>query len=436
MAYDDNHYVPKLVLRRYGDKINYYNLKTKQLYVRRSIDNCYYRRKLYPIDIELKIRDIEGRFGDLLNNKILKAEKELILSRDELTLIKKFLIIEMFRVPDALVEHPESKHNPNFSSKLYGFQEKIIEEESYSEYIFRTIRTVIDSYDYEDYLKNPNKTYEGAKWFILVNSCYLTFWDSTESNEDFLITDRGMTCEHEKSRFAFERLGFNEELVKNGFIFSKLNDTSLNEEQKNIYFYLMNMSSFVYANYYIFSIAETRMIGLINPWYRLWFDDNKIKVIGSTPDVYPCMLSKQAMNVNRNDYVNLAEVDGKIVYYKDDKDKYIYDIKYLQFEDVCLINMMMLDRIYEFLGFVNTSKIIRSLTVYNNLKYKLNDYEKLQTELEKLGYDFPKNKKYTLLADEIPKISFTKEEQKYINLMIDLKNKINDFNNKKNNDII
>lgn len=436
MAYKNNHFVPRLVLRRYGDKINYYNLKSNKYFTNKNIENCFSQKKIYPIDVELKLGEIEGRFGDLLNNKILKADDELVLYRNELTLIKKFLMIEMFRVPDALVEHPESKHNPDFCSKLYGFEEKTIENESYSEYIFRTIRTIIDSNDIEDYLKNPDKTYEGAKWFLLFNSCYLTFWDSTESNEDFLITDRGMTCEHEKTRFAFEQYGFKEELIKKGYIFSKMRDMKLSKQQKKEYSNIMNLSSFVYANYYMFSISETRMIGLINPWYRLWFDQEKIKVFGSTPDVYPCMLSKQAMAVNRNDYVKQMVIDGISYYLKDDKDKYIYDIKYLQFEDVCLINAMMLDRTFEILGFVNSNKIIRSLTVYNNIKHGLNDFKGLQVILENLGYDFPKSKKYQMEADRITGINFTEEEQKYINVMFDLKNKINDFKNKKNNDII
>lgn len=424
MPYENNHFVPRLVLRRYGNKINYYNLKTNKLYMNKNIDNCFAQKNLYPLELELELGKLESKFADLLNNRILNANDKIILSREELVLIKKFLLIEMFRVPDALVERAEIRKNPGFNSKLYGFNEKIIEGETYSEYVFRTIRTIINSNDIDEYIKNEDKTFEGAKWFNLVNSCYLTFWDSTKSNEDFLITDRGLTCEHEKTRFAFERYGFHEELIKEGFVLSKMLDSNLGHEQFSNYNQILRLSSYVFANYYMFSISETRMIGLINPWYRMWFDEQLINVLGGTPDVYPCMLSKEAMKANYCKYVNQRNEDGFVTY--DKNDEYIYDIKYLGFDDVCIINVMMLDRTYELLGFVNSKRIIRSLAVYNHLKVKLNDLSGLQKELETYGYDFPKSVEYLKKADKITRISFTEEEQKYINYIFGLKNKMKD----------
>ncbi len=425
MAYENNHFVPRLVLRRYGNKLNYFDIKNSTFKTGRRIEDVFSFKNLYPLDLELRLKDIESRFGDLLNNKILNADKELVLTRKELTLIKKFLIIEMFRVPDALVEHPNAKDSKEFSKGLYGFEEKIVEGETFEEYIFRTIRSILDSDDLESYYNNPDKTYEGFKWFKLVSSCYLTFWDSKESKEDFIITDRGLTCEHEKTRFEFEKFGFKEELIKEGFMLSKLfSPNTLTEKQKQEYFYLGELSRFVYANYYMFSISETRMIGLINPWYRLWGDSNKIKLFGGTPDVYPCMLSKEAMQVNRNEYVDKYIKDGVEQFTPNDLDKYIYDIKNLSFEDVCIINCMMLDRTYEFMGYVDSNKILRSLMVYNNLRVKLNDFKALQRELESLGYTFPNPKRYYDLINRITLISFTPAEQKYIDFMFDFRNKL------------
>lgn len=424
--YENNHYVPQLILRRYGEKINRYNLKTKEYIPYGNIKSCFKEKNLYPLDLELKLRDIESKFADLLNNKILNATDEIILYRHEIALIKKFLVLQTFRVPDALVEKPGAKDRPEFSEKLYGYKEKTIEGESFKDYIFRTMRVIIDSESLEKIPTHPDVTYEAIKWMLLYNNCYLTFWDSKESGEDFIITDRGMTCEHEKTRFQFEHLGLKEELIKEGYMLSHIMDPSTSKDMKEKYLLEGEKSRFVYANYYMFSISENRMIGLINPWYRLHFDENRIKWFNGTPDVFPCMLSKEALEPNTNRYVNQNKsIDGAFYgNYFDPKDEYIYKIKDLSFKDVCIINCMMLDRVSSVVGFVDTKRIVKSLNVYTNLYVHLNDYSELKRILFENGYDFPKTKKLMDIAFGITYINFTPEEQKYINFIINLKNKM------------
>ena len=427
-GYENNHYVPRLVLRRYGDRINKYNLKTKEYIVSGNIKSAFNEKNLYPEELEKRLASIEGKFADLLNNKLLKEPEKIVLHRDEIWLIKKFLVLEMFRVPDALSEHRTVKDSPEFSSAAYGFKEKKIDGESYRDYIFRTMNVIIDANSFDDIIKNPNKTYESAKWFLLYNNCYLTFWDSTNSNEDFFITDRGMTCEHEKTRFEFEQYGFKEELIKSGYILSKVFDESLPQNQKDAYFELMEKSRFVYANYYMFSISATRMIGLINPWYRLHFDNDLVKKLG-VPEVYPCMLSKEALETNTVKYINQFKIDnGTFDPEKDfdSKDEYIYNVKYISFEDVCIINCMMLDRAYEMIGFAEANKIKKSLNIYTKLLVKLNDYNALKEKLINDGYDFSNSKKYNDFAFEITHIKFTPEELKYINKMFELQKMLKD----------
>ena len=424
MKYENNHYVPQLILRKYGTKINRYNLKTKEYFINKNIEKSFSVKNLYPKDLEKKLSKVECEFARLLNNKILSAEKKVILFRDEIALIKKFLVLQTFRVPDAFNKCENSNTNSDFNEKLYGFKEKIITNETYKDYIIRTMNVIIDCKDIYEVLNHPNKTYEAVKWCLLYKNCYITIWDSKESGEDFFITDRGMTCEHEKTRFCFEKFGIKEELIKTGYLLSKIFDTSLSEQEKSIYANIYNLSRFVYANYYMFSISETRMIGLINPWFRLHFDQEKTKILNGIPDVFPCMLSREAMKSNSNKYINAINGEACISLEQiNSKDEYIYEIKNLTQNDVFIINCLMLDRTNEMLGFVNTNKIIRSLNIYSKLNIHLNDFSDLKSKLENLGYDFPDSEKYIKIAFDFTKIDFTKEEQKYINFMFNFTKK-------------
>ncbi len=112
--------------------------------VDRNIKSAFSEKNLYPEELEKRLASVEGRFGDLLNNKLLKEQEKIILHRDEIWLIKKFLVLEMFRVLDALNENRTVKDSPEFSSMTYGFTEKKIEGESYRDYVFRTMNVIID----------------------------------------------------------------------------------------------------------------------------------------------------------------------------------------------------------------------------------------------------------------------------------------------------
>ena len=423
--YENNHFVPRLNLRRYGEKINRYNLKTKEYLPYGNIKNAFSAKNIYPVELEKALATVEGKFADILANKVLVANEEVALTRKEIWHIKKYLALLMFRVPKSINDERSYKDSEQYLEKILGVKAKRISNESPQDYTFRTMKAIIDAVDYDDLLKNPNITYDALKWMTLYKNCYLTIWDSKESREDFFITDIGMTCEHEKTRFAFEKQGFKEELIKSGFIASKMADSTVDKDQKQIYAGLGQLSTLVGANYYMFSISETRMIGMINPWFRLFFDENKINALGGVPDVCPCLLTMDALETNTNEYVNQDKsINGFLdMKYLDDNDKYIYRIKNLSFKDVCIINCMMLDRADEVIGFVDAKKIFKSLNIYNNLVVKLNDYKSLVDLLYSYGYDFNNNDKMKNLALDITKIDFTANEWKYINVMFDFKNK-------------
>ena len=94
----NNHYVPRLPLRRFGDHICTYQVKTGEYRENVKPEQAFCEKGFYTDEVEEKLnRRIESQFGSLFSNKLNKAESRLELSREELRLTKKFLLISVIR---------------------------------------------------------------------------------------------------------------------------------------------------------------------------------------------------------------------------------------------------------------------------------------------------------------------------------------------------
>lgn len=417
MAFENNHYVPQFILRRFGDKLNRYNVKTGEVKVKGSLINSFSGKNIYPEWLEHMLSDLESRIANLIDNKILNANDTVTITRADNYLIKKFFAVAMLRVPDSSIN--TIKHLDSIESlKERGFKEVEKEDESVEEYSYRTLKVLLESNDIDEVYNHPEVTYEACNWMRLFNSCYLTIWDSKEVKEDFIITDCGMNCEHDKSRFLdfnFDGTVFNnskDEMIKNGYVFKKSLDFSDNDKA-TLYFNLMMNMTYVHANYYLFAVSNDRTIALINPFYRLYNDERMLEVTREEPDVWPTLLSKEAMSCNTQTYIELGK--------NNDADLFHYKVKDLSLEEVIIVNNMMLDRVYKWMGFDSSAKIVRSLNVYSMIikRFQRNNYDKLIEYLYSLGFDFPKLKKYQNICDRMTRYGFTEKEMEYIKFFYD-----------------
>lgn len=417
MAYSNNHYVPQFILRRFGTKINRYNVKTGEFKCKTSTINAFSDKDIYPEWLELLLGTIESKIADLIDKKVLTASSNVTITRKENWLIKKFFAIETLRVPGSSlysVRHLDSVER----LKQDGFKEIEISGESNLAYAYRTMKVLIESNSLEEVYNHKEVTYEACKWGTLFNNCYISIWDSSKCNEDFIITDNGMNCEHDRTRFlTFPNLcgkgpytNNNYEMLKNGYVLKCLSDSkNLNNEKETlIYFNILNRMNYVHANYYYFAVSSTRTIALINPFYRLYYDADLLHIIKRKPNVWPTLLSQDAMSSNKQTYVSNGSISQE--------DKYHYTIKDLPLEDVITINCMALDRIKRWLGFDNSSKIARSLNVYSMTpkEFQRNNYENLKEVLFSLGCDFPNTRKYREMNEKMTRSFFTKEDVEYI----------------------
>lgn len=195
-----SHYVPRLILRKFSDKLSLYNVKTGELKENIPPEHAYAMEDFYDEKTEKKLNlRIESQFGGILSNLILKCDKEISLSRMNLFLVKKFLMVSIIRsIKGEEWMHKEKSFYERCRVPA-PFKEKQIDGETSFEYWLRTINVILDTDGTpQQILNHSDKTYPAFRWACIVNSAYLAFWDAPNDREEFVITDIGMTSENEK----------------------------------------------------------------------------------------------------------------------------------------------------------------------------------------------------------------------------------------------
>ena len=83
MAY--SHYVPRFILKNFGNKISTYNIKNQKLSTNVKPENVFGEEDFYSSDVENKLnRKIESKFAKVFNNKISNIENRITLTRKDI----------------------------------------------------------------------------------------------------------------------------------------------------------------------------------------------------------------------------------------------------------------------------------------------------------------------------------------------------------------
>ena len=377
----NNHYVPRLILRKFGDKLSLYNVKTGELKENIPPEHAYAMQGFYDNETEKKLNlKIESQFGGLLSNLILKRENEISLSRANVLLIKKFLLVSMLRS----IQAEDWMQNEKYFYTLCPpapFEEKQIEGERPNEYWLRTINVILDTDGTPQQVRNhPDKTYPAYRWACIVNSAYLSFWDAPSNRDEFVITDIGMTSENEK--------GWDGVRVHNqkklDYIAKLLESTNGKSERDDLLNLLDTVTNFS-ENFQMFPISSKRMIVLISPFFKFrhFMKSSGVPV----PDLCDLTVipNEKLFEPNRNHYV-LSPIPGK-GYQNHEDDRYIYDVKTLNAGEIRYCNALFMDRIDTHLGFSSLDHAVGSIVKYKKLNdppyVPRVDYTKLYEIIEK-----------------------------------------------------
>ena len=377
----NNHYVPRLILRKFGDKLSLYNVKTGELKENIPPEHAYAIQGFYDNETEKNLNlKIESQFGGLLSNLILKGENEISLSRANVLRIKKFLLVSMIRSIQAENWMQKEKHFYSLCPPA-PFEEKQIEGESPNEYWLRTINVILDTDGTPGQVRNhPDRTYPAYRWACIVNGAYLAFWDAPSNRDEFVITDIGMTSENEKG-WDGVRVHNQKKLDYIAKLLELTKDESERENLLSLRYTVRNFSE----NFQMFPISSKRMIVLISPFYKFRYFMKSLGV--PVPDLSDLTVipNEKLFEPNRNHYV-LPQMPNQGYQYHGD-DKYIYDVKVLTTDEIRYCNALFMDRIDTHLGFSSLNHAVGSIVKYKKLNdppyVPRVDYTKLYQIIEK-----------------------------------------------------
>lgn len=372
----NSHYVPRLILNKFSNKVSIYYVQTGELKENVKLEKAFMEKGYYSDEIEDKLNvKLESHFAKLLTNKILKCDKTIELSRDELKLIKKFLLTSVIRsmgneqfmqvekrfyedLTNLFIKQGLSKDEA-IKATAKPFEELERPNETPFDYWMRTMDVILDTDGSpEEILKHPNKTYPAHRWAMVINAGYLAFWDSEYKRDEFIITDIGMTSENEK--------GWNGVTVHNTKKTRFLTDIFLVEKDERMrqeIFKNINFIKYFHENFQMFPISAKRMIVEISPFYKFRHTYKELCEMPKLQDLTE-LVNEDLFLPNSNHYV-LPQTDIHPNYHKDDK--YIYEIKKLTKDETRYCNALFLDRINTILGFSSLNKAVGSIIKYKKL---------------------------------------------------------------------
>ena len=373
----NSHYVPQMTLRRFRDKLCLFNVQTGEFKENVTIEKAFCEKEFYTDEIETKLNSkIESTFANLLNNKILRADKKIKLKRDEVLLIKKFLIISVIRSmgSEEFVQHEKhfyedldnlgkqyaQTHHLDYVKIEPPFQEKEIAGETSFDYWMRTINVILETDGSpEQILQHPDKTYPAHRWATVINNGYIAFWDSEFDHDEFVITDVGMTSENEK--------GWNgitiHNVKKSEFLRNIYQNAKTKSEQQSIARLIFMHNQFT-ENFMMFPISAKRMIVEIDPFYKFRIEASGLYKMPEL-DSLTMMPNENLFYPNQVKYVKPQNPLSLPIY--DPNDLYIYDIKKLTAKETCYCNVLFMDRINTWLGFSSLNKAVKSIFSYKRM---------------------------------------------------------------------
>lgn len=393
-----NHYVPRLVLRKYNEdeKLCTFNVETGEYKENVSIEKAFQEKNFYDSETEKNLNlKIESQFGNLFSNKILKCGKVIRLTNVELKIVKKFLLVSVLRSMNAQgftsferQMYYDPKHH---LIELIPFKERVIEGESDFDYWLRTINVVLDTDGTPPAIEaHPDATYVAYRWAMVINAGQVAFWDSPHDADEYVITDIGMTSENEP---GWNGVTVHNEKKRNFMagiweLLKAHKDERLKADTARISEWLQ----YFHENFMMFPISARRMIVTISPFFKVICNMRKgfymakeklerkglhyMPKIEFTLPYYTRMNRWKLFEPNDVKYVNGCEAATGPEQKHDDKDEYIYKTVKLTQDEVEYCNRLFIDRIGKHIGFSSLDNVYRSVLSYKKYLQR-NDYSRL-----------------------------------------------------------
>ena len=336
----NSHYVPQFILRNfyYDDKITYCDLDKKTIEFRHT-RSIFSEEGYYPDGIEKDLcKKAEYLFANLYHNKFENARNTISLSRDELFILKKYLVVCGVRYKYELSDEEKKKID------LLGPAFKIDYDRCLNDML--SCETIEEAFKllfkFEDYTRKLlyGKDYEEEDanlqlWSELKDILHSYIIVAKTRDEQFIIPDVG--------RGIYQGpLG----IVKTTSILDLYNKTL--DPQLAQLMHLIGP-----RDYTIYPLSKNMVIISISSFYKL-MTDSEFHFNIVMPEKYPTVSS--LLEFGDRNMITPPKVKMK------GRDReYIYDIKFLSNKDVCHFNGLMIGECKRYIAFCELDKIQRSI---------------------------------------------------------------------------
>lgn len=339
----NSHYIPQFILRHFcvHNNIQYCDIE-KQRVERRTTRTVFSEQGYYPDELEHELCvKIESQFANILNNKITKERYRIILNADEMLLLKKYLMISIFRYrTDNLGKDPI----------LQGLSEEQLEY--FGGDFFDNINKILSCKTKEDALKycdldTPTTNITLMAYMKDVLYSYTVFVKTNNCGEDFILPDRGWGT-YEGPIHIKKFTGTFDLAMKTG---------------NPLLFQIAKMIT--PHDYSIFPLTRNMAVMTVSTFFKLCMPDSPYNIIFSedAPTLSQALGFGNAKTITppvpRNVY-------GKGM-------EYLCEVQQLTKQDTIFLNSLLLANADKYFAYAECKKVKRSLESEGSYIFAIND---------------------------------------------------------------
>ena len=346
----NSHYISRLILRNFAEdgNVNVFDIKTQEVR-KEKVKNICAKNNLYSEEVEKEFAtNIEGPFGDLLANRILKYDS-FTLSRKDIFTIKKYLNMHFTR---SLLCSMSKEDQRKLIGKLFPEVSGHVKDKEWylDEKTFDTVMSDISGSKSLNGSVNHESPVGVLMTNLFVSTSEIAFWEAPDGKEFAMPQLAGIaTCNTGPSVRAFQ--------VEQAM---KRNLSSLEASYIGAY-YLNPMNIFNSDVNYIFTPVTPKLgIVLFSNFFKLFYPINEKK------NYYPPVISAEYFDMNFPERMNMElfrpanndafvisrrNVDGYCDTEHAKNSKVRYEKKLLDKNEVNIINNDLINTEYDFYVF-------------------------------------------------------------------------------------
>lgn len=359
--FDKNHYIQNRLLKNFATRVENGKYKICVLdLIKFSVkfkntENAFCESNLYDVHSGSNTKELEIKFNEIIEKPIVKlfericnATDEVVFTREELTTIKKYFLLQHYRTP---------KNKTSYTPQQKGFklsQYNIAEGESEEDFWKREMLTILDS-KWADLLQSDMVGIK--KNALSVNSSFVMI---IKTESEFCINDIGYVTERIPVKIVKEKEQEYIDAVKKlgKQLYGKDNFDEVARRE------IANQSSYI-DNFEFYPISSNCAILFVSQiWKQAIFEPQIIHAM----DLCSPILFKYLV-LPRNAYINANKIQTQedLVNHMDERDKFIYKVQKITDEETIYLNNLSMNEAYCYIGVKTPKALIPSVRMYNNL---------------------------------------------------------------------